>query len=90
MTEKRDEIEVQIRQYPQADDGYHLVVSQVINAARRAKEIFESSELMEKRAFLNFLLQNCTLSGKKLAFTVRKPFNHIVDFANCPTVLPGA
>jgi hypothetical protein len=48
------------------------------------KDIFESSEPMEKRAFLNFLLQNPTVSGKKLEFTLRKPFNYIHELALNP------
>jgi hypothetical protein len=53
------------------------------------KDIFESSEPMEKRAFLNFLLQNPTVSGKKLEFTLRKPFNYIHELALNPIRLPG-
>jgi hypothetical protein len=52
-------------------------------------EIFKSSEPHEKRAFLNYLLQNPTVSGKKLDFTVRKPYNAILEVATCPTGLRG-
>jgi hypothetical protein len=52
------------------------------------KEIFESSEVLEKRAILNFILQNPTVSGKKLDITLRKPFDAVLELAACPTGLP--
>jgi hypothetical protein len=59
----------------------------VLSVARRAKQIFESSEPEEKMAFLKFLLQNPTVDGKKLAFTLASPFNLVLELADCPTWL---
>ena len=44
---------------------------------------------MEKRAILGFILQNPTVSGKKLEFTMRKPFDAVLELATCPTGLGG-
>ena len=44
---------------------------------------------MEKRAILGFILQNPTVSGKKLEFTMRKPFDTVLELATCPTGLRG-
>ena len=51
------------------------------------KEIFDSSEVHEKRAILNLLLQNPKVSGKKLEFTLRKPFDAVLELASHPTQL---
>lgn len=51
------------------------------------QEIFESSEVPEKRAILNFLLQNPTVHGKTLEFTLRKPFDVVLELAHHPTRL---
>lgn len=51
-------------------------------------EIFESSEIHEKRAILNFLLQNPTVSDRKLDFTLRKPFDTVLELAESPVWLP--
>lgn len=59
----------------------------MISIARRAKSIFESSEPHEKRAFLNYLLQNPTINGKNLEFTMRSPFNLVLKLADNPTWL---
>lgn len=42
---------------------------------------------MEKRAILNFLLQNPRVSDKKLDFTMRKPFDVVLELASHPTGL---
>jgi len=60
----------------------------VLSISRRAKEIFESSEPNEKRAFLNYLLQNPTVDGKNLEYTIRSPFNLALELADNPNWLP--
>ncbi len=43
--------------------------------ANRAPEIYQSSEVEEKRQLVNFLLSNLRLKGKKLLYDYKKPFN---------------
>ena len=45
------------------------------------KDIFESSEVPEKRALLQFLLQNPTVKGKTLSFELKKSFNFVLNLA---------
>jgi site-specific DNA recombinase len=87
IKERQYEIESQMTNYTEADERYGIAVSQVFSLARRARPIFESSELAEKRQFLNFLFQNCVLNGKKLEFTIRKPFDAIAEYSQKETGL---
>ena len=64
-----------------------FTVSTTISLARRAKTLFESSEPAEKRVILNLLLQNPTLNGKKLEFTLKKPWDVVLEFATTPNWL---
>jgi len=80
-------LNLESEEHLKGDHQYHIHVATVFNIARHMREIFESSETMEKRAFLNYLLQNPTVNGKKLDFTLRKPFNLIHELALCPTGL---
>ena len=82
------EISLDLEGYTKADEDFSVAASQVFSLAQRAREIFECSEIEEKRQLLNFLLQNCELNGKKLELTLRKPFDALVKYADCPTVLP--
>ncbi len=81
-------LEIELSEHRKADYDYQTTVASVLSVARRAKQIFESSEPHEQRAFLNYLLQNPTVNGKKLAFTMRSPFNLILGLATSPDWLP--
>lgn len=54
------------------------------NLAARAKEIFESSEVDEKRQLLNFVFQNLKLDGKNLSIETCELFTTLVDYKKCP------
>ncbi len=73
-----------MEEHTKGDHDYQTTVATVFSLARRAKEIFESSDPEEKRAFLNYLLQNPTVRDKKLEFTMRSPYNVVLELADCP------
>ena len=50
--------------------SFHVTANMVLSLARRAREIFESSEVEEKRQLLNFVFQNLELKEKKLSVTL--------------------
>ena len=86
--EKQYELNQKLQEHTKADESYHITASTVFSLANRALEIFESSEPQEKRQLLDFLLQNCQLNGKKLEFSMRSPFNVILETAHQPIGLP--
>ena len=63
-----------------ADEEFCVTANTVLNLSKRAIEIFEGSEVMEKRQFLNYLLQNAELKDRQLTFELRSPFNYILEF----------
>ncbi len=81
-------LEIELSEHRKADYDYQTTVASVLSVARRAKQIFESSEPHEQRAFLNYLLQNPTVNGKNLEFTMRSPFNLVLELASSPNWLP--
>jgi len=58
-----------------ADEDFTLTLNYLINIASKAYELFESSKVEQKRHLINFVLTNLQLKGKKLMFTVNKPFD---------------
>lgn len=84
LKDKQYRLNVELEEYTKADHQYHIHVGTVLNLARRISEIFDSSEIEEKRAILNFLLQNPTVDGKKLEFRLRKPFDTVLALAHHP------
>ena len=85
--EKQHDINIRMEEYTRADENFHIVANTVLSLANRALDIFESSEVNEKRQLLNFLLQNCRLSGKNLSFELKAPFDAIQKYAHHPTML---
>jgi site-specific DNA recombinase len=51
----------------------------LISVASRAGEIFERSKLEQKRQLLAFVFSNLSLRGKKLEFSLRPPFDLMVN-----------
>ena len=65
----------------------------VLSLAQRSRELFESSEVDEKRQLLNFVFQNLELKEKKLSVTLREPFKMIKDaslLGKRPWICPSA
>ncbi len=86
---KQADIQEEMSRHTNADENFYITASLVLNLAKRAREIFESSEVEEKKQLLSFVLQNLQLKEKELVFTVREPFNTMLKFNNCPTMLRG-
>jgi len=80
-------LEIELSEHTNADYEYQTTVATVLSVARRVKEIFESSEPYEKRAILNYLLQNPVVNEKKLEFSIRSPFNLVLELATSPNWL---
>ena len=76
--EKQADFLEQMKEHSQADADFHITANTVLSLAQRACEIFERSEVHEKRALLNFLLQNCELEGKNLLFKLKTPFDRVL------------
>ncbi len=80
--DRQAELLTDMRIHSDADEEFYITANTIFNLAKRALEIFKSSDVPEKRQFLNFLLQNPSLDGKKLVFSLRKPFNTILSTAD--------
>jgi DNA invertase Pin-like site-specific DNA recombinase len=84
---KQTEITSKMSKLQIADKEFYTTIDILISLAQRAEEIFESSEPQEKRAFANFLLQNCQLDGKKLIFELKSPFDGALSAYECSNLL---
>lgn len=72
---KKRQIEIaeEMKNHEKADRKFYITANMVMNLAARAREIFESSEVDEKRELLNLVFQNLKLEGKKMLKEVREP-----------------
>lgn len=82
--DRQYEINNHLDEHTKADETYYLTTATVINLAKHSKELFESSEPAEKRAILNYMVQNYTINEKTPCVTMRSPFNELLILANQP------
>ena len=88
--EKQAKIMQQINSHDRTDKEHYITANTILNLAQRAREIFENSEVAEKRQFINFLLQNCELKGKTLSYKLKTPFDTVFLASKCSDLLPGS
>ncbi len=82
--EQQYDLGVRKDELTRADENYYLVAKLVLNLAKNAEEIFESSEIEEKNQLLKFILQNSTVNRKKPEFSMREPFKTVAEYSGCP------
>ncbi len=73
--EKQHDLNAQLKDHLKADERFLITVSHIMELANRAAELYQSSEVEEKRQLVDFLLSNLRLKGKKLLYDYKKPFN---------------
>jgi hypothetical protein len=79
LKERQAEIATCIDQHQQGDGEYRTTLESLISLASRAAELFERSKTEQKRQLLAFVFSNLRLRGKKLEFSLRSPFDLMVD-----------
>lgn len=89
LENEQNQIITDKQEHTQADHKYHITAKNVLELARRAGELFECANDAEKNELLKLVLSNATLTGKKLEFTIRKPFDTIVKVEGFPILLRG-
>ena len=77
-----------MQDHSKADQNYHIMASLVLDLAKRAFEIFQCSETLEKRSLINFVFQNMRLKDGKLVWDLKEPFDIIVKYTDHPIWLP--
>jgi len=87
--EKQAELNEEMQRHSNADQSYYITANTVFSLAKRAQELFEKSEVSEKRQLLNFLLQNLKLQGKNLVFELKTPFDRVLQANKCSNMLRG-
>lgn len=82
-------IRADIQSHEDADNNFKQTLVTAFKLANKASELFESSKINEKRELINFLFSNLALRGRKLEYTLRKPFDMMVNLRGCSDWLPG-
>ena len=81
---RQREITSEMASHVDADEACLITAKTVLGLAKRAKEIFMSSNVEEKRQLLSFVFTNLRLDHDKLLVELREPFNMIVNLSDRP------
>jgi len=81
LKERQTEIAMRIEQHQKGEGDFRTTLEGLISLASRAAELFERSKPEQKRQLLAFVFSNLQLRGKKLEFSMRSPFDLMVNRA---------
>jgi hypothetical protein len=79
LKERQAEIATRLDQHKKGEGTYRTTLESLISVASRAAEIFERSKTDQKRQLIAFVFSNLRLKGKNLEFSLRSPFDLMVD-----------
>lgn len=77
--EQRDQITERLSRLNEAETNYYITAKYILNLANRAHDLFESSEVDEKRQLIKLLLLNLQIKGENIVYDVQKPFDLILE-----------
>jgi len=79
LKQKQAELRMQMEQHTKGRDEFRITLESLISIASRAAALFESSKIDQKRDLIAFVFSNLKLRGKKLEFSLRSPFDLMVN-----------
>ena len=79
LKSRQFQINEQIKNHLKADESFQVTVNTVLSLASKAYEIFESSNIEQKRKLINYVFSNLQLRGVTLEYHLKKPFDLMVD-----------
>jgi len=68
-----------IKQYLKADQNFEITVNTELSITSKAYELFESSNIEQERKLINSVFSNLELEGATLRYSLKKPFDTMVD-----------
>lgn len=82
------DIDTRLAILQEAEDNYYFTAKYLLELANRAYELFESSEVEERRQLIKLALQNLRVEGKTVRYEAIKPFDTILNYADNQLWLP--
>ncbi|QED23015.1 recombinase family protein [Candidatus Deianiraea vastatrix] len=79
LHEEKHQIELKLSQLNQSDKIFEITFNTILDISSRASDLFKSSEIGRKRKILDLLFPNLSLSGENLHYSLRKPFNEVLE-----------
>ena len=85
LEERRVKVNMDKERYQKADKAFKNATITAFQLLSKAYELFEGSKIEQKLRLINFVFLNLKLNGEKLEYTLRKPFDLLVNLDGCPS-----
>lgn len=82
LYEQAKETKSQIERLGEAQNNYLITARYVLKLVNRAQELFEGSEVEEKRQLIKLVLQNLRLEDENLLWDAAKPFDLLINMGD--------
>ena len=82
LTQERREIQEQLERHNSGDEEFRMAVSTLVSIASKALDIFDRSTTDEKRQLIGYVFSNLELKGAKLCYTLKAPFDLLVNLSS--------
>ncbi len=89
LEDGRIKINLEKEKYQKADKAFKNATITAFQLLSKAYELFEGSKIEQKRRLINFVFLNLKLNGEKLEYTLRKPFDLVVNLDGHPSWREG-
>ena len=89
LKQEHTDAKMALDNYDDADDAFKITVSSVLLLLSKAHALFKSSKNDQKRRLINFLFSNLKLSGQTLEYSLRSPFDLMVNAGHFEKWLPS-
>ena len=80
---ERAELQGVLAKYNEVGADLTETAEAVLDIAGNARNLMSGPNLTQKRALLNLLLSDCSLEGKRLCFSLQKPFDKLFSAKGC-------
>ena len=84
---RQREITLEMQAHVDSDENCLITIKTILDLAKHAVEIFESSNLDEKQRLLRFVYSNLKLDGENLHIQMKEPFSIIINREGQPVWL---
>ncbi len=81
--QRQQEISDELTILVNADENFYTSVSALISLLSNASKLFISSNIEQKRRLMSFLFSNLQVNGSTLEYSLKKPFNMLVELPKC-------
>ncbi len=82
--ERIKKIKTELESHDNADKQFFITIELLLDLAINAYELFKSSNLHQKRRLLQIVFSNFVLKDGSLCFSLKKPFDMMVDLDERP------